>query len=180
MHNDIRTLEVNQMQKMSIDQIVGLYRQGYRLEEFYPNMDNTLPYSRNGYQYQFASPATCPTGGVVQKGSTKDIKVEVKATNPGTPPYTFKLYRDNTEIFTYTGGVTETSKIFSHKFDETLGTYTYKGFVIDSCPGAPKTSAVDSCTITVQEAPVTPPAGASPIFIVAALGLVALFVVTKK
>lgn len=176
MNNDIRILEVNQMQKMSIDDIVNMYRQGYRLEEFYPNMDKTLPYSRNGYQYQFASPAICPTA--VTKGSTKNIRVDVAS--PGTPPYTFKVQRDGTEILTYTGGATEVSKTWPYVFNETLGTYTYKGFVIDSCPGAPKTSAIDSCTITVQEAPVTPPSGVNPIFIAAALGLVVLAVATSK
>lgn len=148
MHNNIGTLEVNQMHKMSIDDIVNMYRQGYRLEEFYPNMDKILPYSPRR-EYEFMSPATCPTGGIVQKGSTKDIKIEVKATNPGTPPYTFKLKRDDTEIYTYTGGAIETSKTFSHTFNEALGTYTYKGFVIDSCPTGAITSNIDSCLVTV-------------------------------
>ena len=148
MHNNIGTLEVNQMHKMSIDDIVSMCRQGYRLEEFYPNMDKILLYSPRR-EYEFMSPATCPTGGIVQKGSTKNIKVEVKATNPGTPPYTFKLERDDTEIYTYTGGATEISKTFSHTFNEALGTYTYKGFVTDSCPTGAITSNIDSCSVTV-------------------------------
>ncbi len=165
-------LDINQIQKMSIDQVVELYRQGYRLEEFYPDMDKTLPYSpRSGYG--FMSPATCP--GTVVKGSTKNIKVDV--TTPGTPPYTFKLKRDDAEILTYTGGATETSKTWPYVFNEALGTYVYKGFVTDSCPAGAKTSIEDVCTVKVAE--VAAPAGISPIFIVAALGLVALLIVKK-
>ena len=152
MHNN---LELEQMQRMSIDEIVGLYRQGYRLGEFYPNMDKILPYSPRK-EYQFMNPASCPAK--VAKGSTKNV--EVKVTSPGTPPYTFKLQRNGAEIYNYTGEPTETSKIWPHKFDEALGTYTYKGFVIDSCPGEPKPSNIDSCSITIQKE--APPIGIGP------------------
>lgn len=162
---DTQILDINQMQKMSIDEIVGLYKQGYRLSD-------------GPIGIGIKSLATCPTGGVVQKGSTKNIKVDVTAA--GTPPYTFKVQREGTEILTYTGGATEISKTWPYVFNEALGTYTYKGLVIDSCSSGAKTSPGDTCTVTVQEAPVTPPAGVSPIFIVAALGLVVLAVATSK
>ncbi len=171
MFNNIKTLEVNQMQRMSIDEVLNMYRDGYRLEEIYPEMDKILPYSRRR-EYQFMSPAICPTS--ITKGITKNIKVDV--TTPGTPPYTFKVKRGDTEILTYTGGTTETSKTWPYTFNEVVGTYTYKGFVIDSCPAGPKTSVEDVCTVMVQEAPVTPPTGASPLVILLGLGLLGYIV----
>lgn len=159
-------LDISQIQKMSIDETIGLYRQGYRLEEFYPNMDEILPYSRNRSGYEFMSPASCPN--TIAKGSTKGIKIEV--ISPGTPPYTFKVYRDGNEIYTYIGGVTETSKTFYHKFDEVAGTYTYKGFVTDSCPTGIKTSTPDQCTVKITEE-VPPPIGISPAAILLGLGV---------
>lgn len=169
-------LELKQMQKMSLEEKIHLYRLGYRLEELpesslspiYPKIDEILPYSRSGYG--FMSPATCPTN--IAKGTTKNIEVKVKS--PGTPPYTFKVQRDGVEIYTYTGGPTEIVKLFPHKFDEIakIEPYIYNGFVIDSCPTGPNTSNVDSCSIVVQEVPVPPPPGISPVAVLLGLGLV--------
>lgn len=171
-------LKLDQVQRMSIDEVVNMYRHGYRLEEIYPKIDDIVPYSKRGYPYQFMNPAICPTSPIT-KGTTKDIKLEV--TSPGTPPYTFKVQRDDTEILTYTGGATETSKIWPHNFDEIPGTYNFNAFIKDSCPTGSKTSNIDSCSITVQEAPVTPPAGAgvSPLIILLGLGLLGYVVMAK-
>jgi len=171
----MQTLDINQMQEMHIDQIVGLYRQGYRLSDN-PMYNNPMSDSPVGIGIK--SLGTCPTGGVVQKGSTKNIKVDV--TTAGTPPYTFKVKRGDTEILTYTGGAADISKTWPYTFNEALGTYTYKGFVTDSCAAGSRTSAEDTCTITLQETPPPPPpSGMSPIIILLGLGLLG-YVVMKK
>lgn len=151
MHNNIRTLEINQMHKMSIDDIVSMYRQGYRLEELYPNMDKILPYSPRG-EYEFMSPATCPTP--IVQGTTKTLTIAV--TTLGTPSYTPKFYVDGAlKTITATWNSSNNSFTFPWTFNETVASHTYAAEVVDSCITGVKTSNRDTCTVTINLTTVT-------------------------
>lgn len=151
MHNNIGILEVNQMNKMSIDDIVNMYRQGYRLDEFYPNMDKILPYSP-GREYEFMSPASCPTP--IIQGTTKTLTIAV--TTLGTPPYTAKFYVDGAlKTITATWNSANNSFTFPWTFNETVTNHTYAAEVVDSCTTGAKTSNRDTCTVAISLTAIT-------------------------
>lgn len=61
MKNTDKIITVEQMSNMQFDEILNLYRQGYKLSEItdlcpdcpniYPAIDNILPHSRSGYNF---------------------------------------------------------------------------------------------------------------------------------
>lgn len=126
-----KNLTVKQIKNMSQDQILDMYKNGYKL---------TL------------SPAVCPISK--RYGTAGSITVSA---NSGTPPYIFKVYIDGNLIYTYNGSLTETLHEFSHTFVESIDTHEYGGEVVDSCPvesGGPKTSTRDTCNITIIGCPI--------------------------
>ena len=50
----MKILTVDLISRMSIDELIELYKQGYRLDEkpsLYPNIDDIVPHSRSGYNF---------------------------------------------------------------------------------------------------------------------------------
>lgn len=132
--NKILTLE--QMKRMSIDEIVDSYRNEYRLSCKTCEEGNI---SR-------LSPASCPTS--IIQGTTKILTAAV--TTQGTPPYTPKFYVDGIQkIIVSTWDSANNRFTFSWTFDETVANHTYAIEVVDSCATGVKTSNRDVCTINI-------------------------------
>lgn len=156
-----KVLSLNDIEKMTVEQLLQAFEQGYRVVDI------------GDYDVK-ALVATCPTK--VTKGTTKNITLQV--TSPGTPPYTFKITRNDQPLYSVVGGANETSKLIPHTFNEEEGTYTYKGFVTDSCSAGAKTSNVESCNIEVTTAPVME--AGIPWILVLGLGVGAVYMITRK
>lgn len=93
------------------------------------------------------SSVTCPSSPINQ-GSSGNITAYV-TTGTGTSPFTYKLYVDDSgPVDTYS--TTSQFHTFTHAFNETIATHTYRVDVVDSC--VPPKSVTGSCTATIQAA----------------------------
>jgi len=133
---DNKTISLESMKNMSIDEILELYRNGYRLE--------LLP-----SETVMSPTASCPTN--IMQGTTHTIRVERDPTKTGTPDYVYKWYLDGTlkETYPTSGKTSDTSHTFTYTFNEAVGSHTIKGEITDSCN---KTST-EQCTITIVVCP---------------------------
>lgn len=134
-------LKLEDMQRMSIDEIIDKYSNGYRLGP------SQMSLNIEGIQTCIQTLATCLS--TIQQGTTKNIVATL--TTPGTPGYVYKLYIDNVLIETYptTGTTNDTSRTFSHIFNESPGSHTYKTELIDSCTSPGPKTVSDSCPVTI-------------------------------
>lgn len=120
-----RTLTLDTIKYMTIDEIIDAYKNGYVLDQL--------------------SPATCPSS--ILQGLTKNITVTL--TSVGTPGYVYKLYVDGALKQTYptTGKTPDTSHIFSYTFSEAPGSHIVKAELTDSC-STPKIVS-DQCAVNI-------------------------------
>lgn len=121
-----KLLTLEHMQEMPIDQIVELYRQGYRLE---------------GVDGPIKKLSSC-TGAIVQ-GTVKTITMTPSG---GTPPYKLDFLVDGSNAGSWTG-ITG-AQTFSHTFSEPFGNHTYSVNITDGCI-VPQVNT-DQCTITIM------------------------------
>lgn len=193
-----KTLNLNDIGKMSIDEIQQAYKNGYTLSELSPEALQLPPYLRirrrtfrradGSYIEEIGSDiketkldnneilSLVSCDGPAIQGSTRNLLISV--TSPGTPPYTFKLYKEGVLLDTYQGIQIEASHPFSHLFSEPIGPYIFKGEIIDSCTSPGPKTVSNECTVNVQ-APIPTQAGMGWILgLGLALGFV--FVATKK
>ncbi len=145
-----RFLTLEQMKRMSIDEIVYSYKQGYALPLSSCKTcgkDSLRGNKLNGRTMRLG-PASCPTS--IVQGTTKPITI---AGTGGTPPYRYQFFINNIlykDVLGQTGPYT-----WNKEFGENPGTYTLKVRLTDSCSSGAKV-VEDSCTITIT-APPPPP-----------------------
>jgi len=122
-----KILTVNELINMSEADKINAYMNGYAL---------SMPYTSSNIQKLGTS--DCIDN--IQQGTIKNITISIVSS--GTPGYIYKLYikeasaTDFTLIDTYPriiGATNDTSHIFSHIFDEAVGSYIIKTEVVDSC-----------------------------------------------
>lgn len=139
-----KVLTIEQLKKMSQEEIIEAYKNGYRLEEKIEKVgckecENTV---------LELGTVSCPSS--LPKGIAKTVTLSL--TTAGTPPYTYKFYADG--VLKHTSpSISDTTHSFSYTFDETAGSHTYKGEVTDSCPTGAKSDS-SQCTITITVCPV--------------------------
>lgn len=129
-----KLLTLEQIQKLSTDDIINHYRNGYKLSGCKNCLDTTI---------RGLSPASC-IGSIVQ-GTTRTINLSV---NPGTSPYTLHFLVDGVEKSvapTWSGN----NVTFSYTFIESLGNHTYGTYITDNCGVGSLSSNTDSCTINI-------------------------------
>ena len=143
-----KILTINEIINMSETDKINAYRQGYVLQELYTS-SNILKLGMS----------TCPDN--IQQGTTKSIAASMVSL--GTPNYVYKLYMKEATAVTFTelerypaiGAVPnttpDTSHIFSHIFDEAVGSYIIKTDVVDSCiDGALSDESICPINITLE------------------------------
>lgn len=161
-------LNLDSMKNLSIDEIINLYRQGYRLEDIYNinkeivNADKTFsslsllsPLKLESPKIGGLSPANCPTTNVIQ-GTQKTITIAFPGgVAGGVSPYIYHFYRDGTEIHT-SSPTTVSSYQFQYTFNQTngdtTGSHRYLTNVTDNCSIGSQRSGDDWCDITIQAA----------------------------
>lgn len=118
-------LQVESFGRMPFDDILSLYRQGYKLADGRVNI---------------GSMATCGMN-TVQVGGKLTLSANAIV---GTPPYTYhwSIKKPDGNIDTVLTGENNL-----YTFSQ-AGDYTISVFVTDSCPGGAKTSEVQTCTVT--------------------------------
>lgn len=129
-----KLLTLEQIKRLSTDDIVNHYRNGYKLS----GCKNCL-----GATIRGLSPASC-IESIVQK-TTRTISLSV---NAGTPPYTLHFLVDGVEKTvapTWSGN----NVTFSYTFIESLGNHTYGTYIIYNCGVGSLSSNTDSCTINI-------------------------------
>lgn len=126
--------------------------------------------------------STCPES--IQQGVSKDITMAY--VTPGTPPYNYKLYDNNSLVETYpvSGKTNESSHIFQRAF-VTLGIHDIKIDATDSCTNPGPKIVSETCTfnVTVEEGGGTGSEGKSntALILVGAGALaIAFYVATRK
>lgn len=126
-------LQVESLGRMPFDDLVSLYRQGYKLSE--PDGRVNI-----GKRINIGSLATCGTN-TVQIGGMLTLSASASI---GTPPYTYhwSIKKPDGSIDTTLAG-----EINQYTFSN-AGDYTISVFVTDSCPGGVKTSQIQTCTVT--------------------------------
>lgn len=151
----MKILDLEDLKRMSIEEKIEMFKQGYQL--YVKSQIETL--------------AKCPSS--IIKGTTKTITLSLPTT--GTAPYIYKFYADGTTKHT-SPSTNSSTYSFSYKFDENVGSHAYKGEVTDGCA----ITKSDSCTLIITEAPAA--AAISPwlIFGTLGIGVVAVYIVTKK
>jgi len=124
------------MKRMSIDEIVSAYKNGYGLS-----------CGKCGERGMMGlNPATCPAS--IPQGTTKTLTMAV--TTAGTPPYTPKFYVDGVQkTISATWDSANNKFTFSWIFNETITSHTYATEIVDSCATGAKTSNRDVCTISI-------------------------------
>lgn len=142
-----KVLSLEQMKRMSSDEIVNAYRNGYRLSDSPISMGCRTC----GDNITRLNPASCPLSMI--QGTTKTLSLTV--TTAGTPPYTLKFYVDNVQK-TITSTWSGNTVTWSWLFNEPVGSHAYAAEVTDSCATGIKTSNRDTCTINVIAACVSP------------------------
>ena len=153
-----KILSVEDVIKISEQQLSELYKQGYTLEGAIQESGcsscksaKTLGVVNNGSNDLDikALAATCLPGSTF-KGVPRSITVSV-GISIGYSPYKYLLLIDNTEIERYplSGTTTATSHTFTYDFDKPAGVYTVEGVVIDSCPSGAQ-GVSETCDVTVD------------------------------
>ena len=132
-------IQIESLSRMSFDDVLSLYRQGYKLEERSIGTRNL----------DIKSLATCP--GTIPTGSTLTLSASASA---GTPPYTYnwKVTKPGGAIDTLSNQVSN-SYVFA-----TDGTYSISVSVTDTCLDGtgPKTSPVQTCSVVASTSTATP------------------------
>lgn len=155
-----KTITLEHIKNLSIEDITRLYRQGYSIEGTQNTGcsscgQNKMIIVPTGITLQGTIQGLAGNCGNIVQGTSKNLNVSV--TTAGTPPYTFKIYRASgtnaTTGFaqiesTYVGGTSETSHSFSHVFNESVGSYTFRGEITDSCSTGVKMVNSD-CNVTI-------------------------------
>ncbi len=138
-----RELTLEQMKRMSSDEIINAYRNGYRLSDCGVCGSNIV----------VLNPATCPTS--IIQGTTKTLTIAV--TTAGTKPYTLKFYVDGVlKAVTATWDDVNNKFTWSYTFSETVASHAYAAEIVDSCATGAKTSNRDTCTIAIVAPCATP------------------------
>ena len=133
-------LQVEHLSQVSFNDLLSLYRQGYRLEQN-SNIGIELGLNiLNTRENNIRSLSTCPN--TVTTGGTLTLTASASS---GTPPYTYHwsvTKPDGTIDTSLTG--TSNSYTFSQN-----GNYTVSVYTTDSCSTGAKTSNTDTCVISV-------------------------------
>ncbi len=132
--NNLR-IDVNLLSKLSFEEVISLYKQGYTIDEKKTN------------QYGLKSLATCPSS--IVQGTTKTLTI---TPNGGTPPYTkLELLVDGFSVKSLIGNYTGATSI-TYNFPESPGNHTYSSRTTDNCN--PPKVAIDAtpCTINITSA----------------------------
>ena len=127
------TLDINTLDKMHIDEIISLYKQGYRVNEIRSTGIKSL--------------ATC-TSTIVQ-GTTKTLTITPSG---GTPPYkNVQLLVDGVPVLTLPGPYQASTPIqITYSFPESAGNHTYSSKIEDSCsPASNVAQDASPCTILI-------------------------------
>lgn len=153
-----KKLSIDIFNCLSPDEILNLYRQGYKLNEL---SFSTKPYasdnsSERNLEYGFMNGkiikkmSSC-VSSIVQ-GTTKIFNVTASS---GTPPYSVYLIIDGGSPIVLGTILTPKTQSFSHIFNESIGSHTYMIKIIDSCSVSHSSS--DQCTINITSSTVPPP-----------------------
>lgn len=144
-----KILNIESMDQMPFDDILSLYRQGYRLDEYkfdgqIENVSGNVSENDIGYNIRGLATckgATCPCSIVT--GSILTLSTSVSS---GTAPFTYHW------SVTKPDGTIDTSLTgASNQYTfATTGNYTVSVNVTDSCTSGAKTSNTDSCVITAS------------------------------
>jgi len=157
-----KILSVEDVLRMSQEQLSEMYRQGYTLEGAIQKSGcssckstETLGVVNNSVKTLDikALAATCLPGSTF-RGVPRSITVSV-GISIGYAPYKYLLIIDNAEVERYptSGTTTETSHTFTYDFnkpDKPTGVYVVEGVIIDSCPSLAQ-GASELCNVTVVE-----------------------------
>lgn len=127
--NNIQELNIKQLTDLPVEDILNLYKNGFRLSEQY------LPVK---------SLATCPV--TVTQGNEYQFKLE---STGGVPPYKFEVYIDGIMKNTFNS---QTGGIYNHIIAEPVGNHTVEAKMTDSC-STPQI-ITDTCTINVISVPI--------------------------
>jgi len=147
-----KILSLEQMKRMSSDEIANAYRNGYRLSDSPINTGcRTCGDNITGLDLATLNPASCPPS--IIQGTTKTLSLTV--TTAGTPSYTLKFYVGNV-LKTITPAWSGNTVTWSWIFNEPVGSHVYAAEVTDSCATGIKTSNRDTCTISVIMACINP------------------------
>lgn len=152
-------LNLKDMRDKPIDEIINLYRQGYRV----------------GCTIEGLNPASCPQSGQKIQGTTDTITLAV--TTATVAPYTPIWSVDGVEqTINATWDDANSQFTFPWTFNEEgsadPGTpHTYAGSIKDSCAAGAKTSEADSCTVNIVTAAPVAQAGAGTAAIVLVGGI---------
>lgn len=132
-----KILTLEQMKRMSPDEMMNAYRNGYKLSECK---------TCGGRDMMGLNPASCPAS--IVQGTTKTITIAV--TTAGTPPYTPKFYVDGSQkTISATWDSVNNRFTFSWIFNENVASHTYATEITDSCVTGAKTSNRDTCTVSI-------------------------------
>jgi len=168
-----KILTVSDITNMSQEQLSEMYRQGYTLEGAIQKSGcqsckstETLGVINNRVETLDIKAlantvASCPPS--VYRTETRNIKVDVSATNPGYGPYAFYLLigptgGTRTQVARYPpvsnrAPAGTTSYTFMYDFGSLApGSYDIEGMVEDDCPGAFNTGG-SICTVNVLACP---------------------------
>lgn len=151
MKDNNRVLTLEQMKRMSSDEILSYYRNGYRLagcNECSKEQGDRIYLSEYGAMIMGLNPASCPAS--IVQGTTKTLSLQV--TTVGTPPYTIHFIVDGiakTVAPTWSGNIGS----FSYTFNESIGSHTCSAYVTDGCTAGSKTSNTDTCPINIVAPP---------------------------
>ena len=122
-------IQIESLSHMSFDDVLSLYRQGYKLEE-----RSVITRSLD-----IKSLATCP--GTIQVGGSLTLSA---IANAGTAPYHYNwtVTKPDGNVDTSLADQMSNTYIF-----DTAGIYGISVNVTDTCPTGAKTSNIDSCTV---------------------------------
>lgn len=143
-------LQVENLGSIPFNDLLSLYRQGYRLAEHGENavklgldvgLDILNVKGNNIRSLTTKSLATCPSS--VQTGATLTLSASASS---GTAPYTYhwSMVKPNGSTETLANQATNQYVVGSN------GNYTVSVYVTDSCASGAKTSPTDSCVISAS------------------------------
>lgn len=141
MNIESNVLQIENLSQMSFNDLLSLYRQGYKLAEQSEIGLNIGLNILNAKGNNIRSLATCP--GSVQTGATLTLSASASS---GAAPYTYhwSVVKPDGSTVTLANQVTNQYVVGSN------GNYTISVYVTDSCVSGAKTSSTDSCMITAS------------------------------